>query len=105
MSGRSYTEEYRVEAVKLAKEIGAKKAAVELGMPEGTLSGWICAAKRGEIDLGKGQQTPQSGMTLAAELKAARDKIKEIEKDNARLRKENEFLEEATRFFAQSRKK
>jgi len=100
-----YAKEYKVEAVKLAKEVGTKKAAGELGMPEGTLSSWISAAKKGEIDLGRGHQTPASGMTLAAELKAARDKNKELEKDNARLRKENEFLEEATRFFAQSRKK
>ena len=30
---RSYTPEYKVEAVKLAKEIGLKPAAEELGIP------------------------------------------------------------------------
>jgi transposase len=105
MGTRSYTKEYKVEAVKLAKEIGPKKAAQELGMPEGTLGGWVREAKHGVIDLGKGSQTPEGAMTLAGELQECRKKNKELEKENARLAKENEFLEEASRFFAASRKK
>lgn len=103
--GRSYTNEYRIEAVKLAKEIGPKKAAQELGIPSGTIGGWVSEAKAGKIDLGAGAQTPQGAMTLAAELQECRKKIKEQEKEIARLEKTNEFLEEASRFFAASRKK
>ena len=34
---RQYDKAYKVEAVKLAKEIGQAKAAVELGVPKNTL--------------------------------------------------------------------
>lgn len=33
---RKYDQEYKIQAVKLAKEIGGAKAAKELGIPEGT---------------------------------------------------------------------
>ena len=36
-SQRKYDHEYKVQAVKLAKEIGGAKAAKELGIPEGTI--------------------------------------------------------------------
>ena len=36
-TGRQYDERFKVEAVKLAKEIGTKQAAEELGIPKGTL--------------------------------------------------------------------
>ena len=34
---RKYDQEYKIKAVKLAKEIGGAKAAKELGIPEGTI--------------------------------------------------------------------
>ena len=37
---RKYDQEYKVQAVKLAKEIGGTKAAKELGIPEGTVRSW-----------------------------------------------------------------
>ena len=36
---RKYDHEYKVQAVKLAKEIGGAEAAKELGNPEGTIHG------------------------------------------------------------------
>ncbi len=103
--GRNYTKEYRIEAIKLAQEIGPKKASEELGVPSGTIGGWLREARIGKIDMGLGTQTPQGALTLAAELQECRRKIKEQEKEIARLEKTNEFLEEASRFFAASRKK
>ena len=38
---RKYDHEYKVQAVKLAKEIGGAKAAKELGIPEGTIHTWL----------------------------------------------------------------
>lgn len=38
---RKYDMEYKIQAVKLAKEIGGAKAAAELGIPENTLYAWI----------------------------------------------------------------
>ena len=42
-SQRKYDHEYKVQAVKLAKEIGGAKAAKELGIPEGTIHTWLKA--------------------------------------------------------------
>ena len=82
---RKYDHEYKVQAVKLAKEIGGAKAAKELGIPEGTIHTWLKAVRAGKLDIGKGSHTP----------------AKEIR----RLKEENEFLEEASAFFAASRRK
>ena len=38
---RQYDHEYKVQAVKLAKEIGQAKAAKELGIPKNTMYGWV----------------------------------------------------------------
>lgn len=37
---RQYDHEYKVQAVKLAKEIGQAKAAKELGVPKNTMYGY-----------------------------------------------------------------
>ena len=95
---RQYDHEYKVQAVKLAKEIGQAKAARELGIPKNTMYGWVRANRLGNLDLGAGSQTPQSAMTLNEELLKLRQQVKELEK-------ENDFLEEASAFFAASRLK
>jgi transposase-like protein len=39
---RRYTNDYKVEAIKLARQIkDNKKVATELGIPEGTLNTWV----------------------------------------------------------------
>ena len=95
---RQYDHEYKVQAVKLAKEIGQAKAARELGIPKNTMYGWVRANRLGNLDLGAGSQTPQSAMTLNEELLKLRQQVKELEK-------ENDCLEEASAFFAASRLK
>jgi transposase len=105
MEQKEYTLDYKKEAIKLSKEVGATKTSKELGVPKATLYGWIKKEKDGEIDLGVGSRTPSNAMSLAAENKLLREKIKEYEKNIARIKKENEFLEEATRFFAKIRQK
>ena len=102
---RQYEHEYKVQAVKLAKEIGQTKAAKELGIPKNTLYGWVRASRLGKLDLGPCSQTPQSAMTLNEELIKLRQQVKEQEKEIRCLKKENDFLEEASSFFAVSRLK
>ena len=89
--------------MKLAKEIGQAKAAKELGVPKNTMYGWVRASRLGSLGLGAGSQTPQSTMTLNQELLQIRQLVKEQEKEIRRLKKENDFLEEASAFFAASR--
>ena len=104
-SQRKYDHEYKVQAVKLAKEIGGAKAAKELGIPEGTIHTWLSAARTGKLDIGTGSHTPESAMSLAEELAVLRKRVKDQDKDIRRLKEENEFLEEASAFFAASRRK
>ncbi len=98
---RKYNTEYKVQAVKLSNEIGSSKAAVELGIPVDTLYGWVRAVKEGRLDIGGGAHTPQTAMSLAEELNT----LKQQEKEIRRLKEENEFLAEASAFFAASRRK
>ena len=102
---RKYDQEYKVQAVKLAREIGGAKAAKELGIPEGTIHTWLKAARTGTLDIGGGSHTPQSAMSLAEELAMLRKQVKDQDKEIRRLKEENEFLEEASAFFAASRRK
>ena len=100
-----YDKEYKVQAVKLGREIGFSKAAEELGIPTDTIYGGNKAAKAGRLDLGPGQHTPQTARTLAEENERLRQENKALFKENKRLKEENEFLEEASAFFAASRRK
>ncbi len=102
---RSYDKEYKVQAVKLAKAKGAKRAAEELGIPVNTLSGWVHKSKLGKLDLGLSEQTPKTALTLVAENEELRRQLKERDKEIKRLNELNEFLEEASAFFAASRRK
>lgn len=64
-----YTEEYRSEAVELAKREGPAKAAKDLGINPATLRRWQAEKKY-----------PEKKSDL------------DLEKENSRLRKENEYL-------------
>ena len=97
-TNRQYDQEYKIQTVKLAKEIGQAKAARELGVPKNTLYTWIRANRLGNLDLGVGSQTPKSAMTLNEELITLRKQVKDQDKEIRRLKEENEFLEEASAF-------
>lgn len=100
-----YDKEFKIQAVKLGREIGFSKAAKELGVNIDTLYGWNKRAKDARLDLGPGTQTPDTAMSLTEELQKLRQQNKEQTKEIARLREENEFLTEASAFFAASRRK
>lgn len=102
---KQYAEEYKKQAIKLAKEIGNKAAANELGIPKGTLGTWLRKARSGEIDTGSGTRSAEDSLNIAQQLQVANKRIKELEKKNRELEELNEFLEEASAFFAASRRK
>ena len=66
---------------------------------------WTKAAREGRLNVGSGSHTPETAMNLAEELALLRRQVKEQEKGIRRLKEENEFLEEASAFFAASRRK
>jgi len=102
---KKYDREYKLQTVKLSKEIGDAKAAAELGIPVDTLYGWQRVVREGRLEVGAGMCTPQESMTLAEEVTALRRQVREQEKEIRRLKEEKEFLEEAGAFFAASRRK
>ena len=103
---REYDEEYKEQAVKLAKNLGsAKAAAEELQIPVNTLYGWIRKARIGSLDIGCGERSPEESLNIAEENQQLRKRIKALEKENKRLSEMNAFLEDAAAFFAASRQK
>ena len=100
-----YDNEYQIQAVKLGREIGFSKAAKELGVNIDTLYGWNKRAKEAKLDLGPGTQTPDAALSLTEELQKLRQQTREQSKEIARLKEENEFLAEASAFFAASRRR
>ncbi len=105
---KSYDNEFKAQAVKLAQEIGGHKAANELGIPKGTkgtMYTWIKAFKEGRLSANEAVHTPKNALSLNDELIELRKRVKEQDKEIRRLKEENEFLEEASAFFAASRRK
>ena len=74
---RRYTEEFRIEAVRLSESVGASEAARRLGIPEGSLWNWIRRRRVGKLEPGN----------HAGPVKRT---IAEVEAENARLRGELE---------------
>ena len=73
---QSYTAEFRAEAVKLVTEqkLSHQEAAARVGIPKGSLSNWVQAAKRqGEHAAGSAAMPPT---------------VAELQAEVARLRKE-----------------
>ena len=81
---KTYDNEYKAQAVKLAQEIGAAKAAKELGVPEGTVYGWIKAFKEGRLSATDAIHTPKNALSLNEELIELRKRLREQEKENRR---------------------
>ena len=64
---KQYENEYKVQAVKLAKKIGAVNAANELQIPVNTLYGWIRKARIGSLDIGCGERSLEESQNIAEE--------------------------------------
>jgi transposase len=93
-----YEKEFKEETVKLAGEIGAKKAAENLGVPYHTVLDWRRAKRdAGEhafVGSGRRRQPPGQG-----------GREQELERENRELRRANDILKDALCFFAQDRKR
>ena len=87
-----YSKEFKEEALKLSDEIGLKKAAQQLGIQYYTLSDW--RSKRNAAAKAKKYQMTDEEL-----------KQRNLERENAELRKANDILKDALGFFAKDRKK
>ena len=90
---KTYSKDFKEEAVRLSDEVGVKEAAKQLGIPYYTLADWRAIRKE------KKKETSQI---------SEEDVIKqnqELKRENEELRKANEILKDAISFFAKDRKK
>jgi transposase-like protein len=87
-SRRSFTDEFKRDAVALVIDEGRKVIDVArgLGVGEGTLGNWVRQAR---VDSGE-----RAGVTTSE-----RTELAELRKENARLRMERDLLKRATAFW------
>ena len=95
VADRQYTDEYKVEAVRLAESIGTNPAAKRLGMPESSLNNWVRLKRAGKL------------RALNGAAVSVKRPVAELEAENARLRKELasakldlEIVKKAAAYFA-----
>jgi len=92
---REYTDEFRLEAARLAGSVGVNRAAKRLGVPQSTLTSWSRRSRAGTLTEGQGSAT------------VTKRPVSELEAEVSRLRRElasakldNEILRKATVYFA-----
>lgn len=94
-----YDKTFKEEALRLSDEIGLKNAAAQLGISYYTLSGW----RNKRTKYGQNAFPGSSYSQVPGDIKEQR--IRNLEKENAELKRSNEILQEALGFFAVRRKK
>jgi len=87
---RPYTEEFKQECVTLAlKSESISQTAKDLGIPEGTLYGWVKSiTQNANLPLTKKKQLD------------LHEELKQLRKENARLKEDREILKKAAAYFA-----
>lgn len=90
MTRKTFSPEYREEAVKMVLESSRPVAQVarELGLNEGTLGNWVNAYRKEHAD-------DEPALSVSE-----RARLRELEKENRELKMEREFLGKAAAFFA-----
>ena len=95
IANRQYTDEFKVEAVRLGQSIGGNQAAKRLGIPDSSLWNWIRLSRAGKLKVVDGAVVP------------IKRSITEIEAENSRLRRELastkldlEIVKKAAAYFA-----
>jgi transposase len=101
---RSYTNEYKIEAVKLAHEVGPAKASHELDIPDGTMYTWMRQEKLGTLEVDDNTK-PQNARKLADEVKQLKHEIKQRDTQIKEQERIIEILKEASVFFAKSQRR
>jgi len=93
---RIYDLEFKEEAIRLVLEDGRRIRDVErsLGITQGLLNGWIGSHR---IRLEEAQQRPLQGALLASDPAKL---VKQLEKENTRLRRERDILKKAVAIFS-----
>lgn len=73
---RQYTDEFKVEAVRLGESIGVNPAAKRLGIPDSSMWNWIRLNRAGKLKAAGGATAP------------IKRSVTDLEAENSRLRRE-----------------
>ena len=93
---RQYTDEFRVEAVRLSESVGVSTAAKRLGMPEPSLRNWMRRSRAGKFVKAE-HIAPTAGKRSLADLEAENSRLRR-ELESARL--DLEIVKKAAAYFA-----
>jgi transposase len=91
---RRYTDEFKLEALRLAESVGINQAAKRLDMPSSSLGNWARLKRKGKLQPST-RTTPIAGS--AAELEAENNRLRR-ELANAKL--DLEIVKKAAAYFA-----
>jgi transposase len=86
-----YTAEFKLEAVKLAKEVGVAEAARRLDMPTSSIRNWMKSEARSRLTGEGNRRQPVS---------EAQAEIARLRREVASLKADNEILRKAAAYFA-----
>jgi transposase len=92
---RRYTNEFKIEAVRLGKSVGYTEASRRLGIPESSLFNWVKLERAGKL-AGSSTgvvATPRSAKELEAE-------VDRLRRELASAKVDNEILKKAAAYFA-----
>lgn len=91
---KSFTKDFKLEAINLAEEIGIREAADSLGGHENTLYAWRAkfAADGTHAFSGKEKLKPED------------EEIRRLKRELARVKEERDILKKATAFFDRNEK-
>jgi len=95
---RQYTQEYKLESVRLAQSVGTNEAARRLGLPSATLGNWKrVLEKNAVLPAGTGPSAPATPQRPISELEAENSRLR---KELASARLDVEILGKATAYFS-----
>jgi transposase len=92
---RQYTDEFKIEAIRLSDSVGGHEAARRLGIPSATLSNW--SRKRRPADLPVTSEVTPPLRRPVTELEA---EVSRLRKELADAKLDVEILRKATAYFA-----
>ena len=94
MQRRKYSDEFKLEAVRMCQEPGVTQAQVgkDLGISIGVLGRWVRDQKQAGQDASPGQGNPRD------------QEMAKLRRELARVKKERDFLRDAAAFFAKEPK-
>lgn len=86
---RAYTAEFKMEAVRLAREVGVTEAARRLDMPMTSIQNWM-----------KSEQPDARAQTIGKKVTQEQAELSRLRREVASLKVDNEILRKAAAYFA-----